>query len=250
MIFTRSLLVVSLLALTGAAYAHAAADKANANPSNWKGTNLSLGGSTNTGNTTSQNANAALNIRYAPSKWTLTSGDTFDFAHTRGKGVTASKLYLMGQAQYAFTKRNYVFEQLNYTDDRFDGYKYVANGLAGLGRRILDYPTFFLDLQAGPGVQRSVEKQEQGGDSVDLIVITGTLNSTWNFSSNGALSENFNVASSSQNVRYMSTTSLSANVMNHVALKLSFQATRDSKPLPKKKATNTATIVSLVYTFA
>lgn len=243
--------VISLSAISLCAYAH----DPNAQPkppSAWKGTNVSLGGSANTGNTTAQQANSALNISYRVNKWLWTSNNTFNFARTKGKGVTTSKLYLMGQAQYNFSQKNYSFEQLNYTDDRFDGYRYTANALLGYGRHLFDYESVSLDGQLGPGIQRTVKEDTptDDGKTKNLLAFSGTLNLNWQMSKNGTFSEIFNVTSSSQNVRYLSTTSISANVMNHVALQLSFQASKDSKPLPGKKATNTVTTIALVYTFA
>lgn len=241
-----SVLFVTLVSAT--AYAHDS-DTPKA-PSPWKGTNVSVGGNATTGNTTAQNLNSAFNLSYAPNQWTFTSADTFNFARTRGKGVTASKLYLMGQMQYAVSERNYFFQQLNYTDDRFDGYQYVANFLVGYGRTIFKKHNMYLNGQLGPGIQRSVEEEDSGGDSTNLLSWNGTLNYVWNFNKTNSFTTALNVNASSQNVRYTSTTSLIAALMDHFALQLSFQAVRDSKPLAGKKATNTTTTVSLVYTFA
>lgn len=236
------------LFLSATAFAHDEATPAA--PSPWKGTNVSVGGNATTGNTTAQNLNSAFNLSYAPNQWTFTSENTFNFARTRGKGVTASKLYLMGQMQYAVTERNYFFQQLNYTDDRFDGYRYVANFLVGYGRVIFKKHNMSMSGQIGPGIQRSVEDDTSGGKSTDLLGWNGTLGYIWNFNKTNSFTTKFNVNASSQNVRYTSTTSLTAALMDHFALQLSFQAIRDSKPLGSKKATNTTTTISLLYTFA
>lgn len=224
--------------------------KPNSN-SPWKGTNVAIGGSDTSGNTDTQTLNSAFNLNYIKHKFQFTSNDTFNFGRTKGKGVTASKLYLSAQAQYNFAKRNYSFLNGNYTDDRFDGYRYVANVSAGYGRRFIDYKGFTFDLQAGPGVQRSVKVLGDGDNKTnDNVAGNFVANIKWKIGENSLLSEDISVVTSKINTRYISTTALSTNIYSKLALQLSFQAQRDTKPLAGKKSYNSISQISLVYTFA
>jgi len=223
----------------------------------WSGTNISAGGVVSTGNTNAQNANAASNIFYAKKKWALSSNDTFNFARTEGSGVTASKLFLSGQAQYNFAIKNYSFLEADYTDDRFDGYQYILNSIAGYGRRLVNQPRFSWDIQGGPGIQHSVKKsQEESSDSDNSgltqnnFLLNASTQMALTLSQNSSITENFSVVSTRINTRTISTTAITANLINRFAMQLSFQAIHDSLPLNTKKNLNTITTLSLVYTLA
>lgn len=230
-------------------FAHTCQKKDSNSP--WKGTNVAIGGSDTSGNVDSQAVNSAFNLLYTKNKWGFNSNDTFNFARTKDKGVTGSKLYLQGQLQYNFSKRNFSFFNGNYTDDRFDGYRYVANASVGYGRRLIDYKGFTFDLQAGPGMQRSVARKTSGSDDkIDNIAGNFLANIAWKISGHAILSETLNAVTSKQNTRFISTSAITANIMSKLALQLSYEAQRDSKPLADKKAYNSIAQVSLVYTFA
>ncbi len=220
----------------------------------WSGTNISAGGVVSTGNTNAQNANAASNIFYTKKKWSLSSNDTFNFARTEDSGVTASKLFLSGQAQYSFAIKNYSFLEADYTNDRFDGYQYVLNSIIGYGRRLINQPTFSWDVQGGPGIQHAVKQAENDDDSSGLTQNNFLLNASTQLalalSKNSNMTENFSVVSTKINTRTISTTALTANLVNRFAIQVSFQAIHDSLPLSAKKNLNTITTLSLVYTLA
>jgi len=228
-----------------------------ANPvlsSAWSGTNVSAGGVINTGNTNSQNANAASNIFYTQNKWDWSSNDTFNFARTEGSGVTASKLFLSGQAQYNFAVKNYGFLEADYTDDRFDGYQYILNSIVGYGRRLINTPRFNWDIQGGPGFQHAVKNPNE--NSVDEnqeennLLLNASSQIAWTLSPHANITENASVVSTRINTRTISTTALTANLINRFAMQVSFQAIHDSLPLSGKKSLNTITMLSLVYTLA
>ena len=220
----------------------------------WSGTNIGAGGVFNTGNTQSQNINTAANLIYKSlsSPWQWTSNDTFNFARTYGKGVTASKLFLQSQWQYNFAQKKYSFLEMDYTDDRFDGYDYILNTIVGYGLRVVDLPVFSWDIQGGPGYQRAVKAPvgNMGEDNENNMLLNASTQMNWVMSSNASLSESLGVTSTRINTRTISTTALTANLVKRFAMQLSFQAIYDSLPLSGKKPFNTITTVSLVYTLA
>lgn len=220
-------------------------------PSSWSGTNVSAGGVISTGNNQSQNVNAGSNIAYQKKRWAFTSNDTFNFARTTGVGVTASRLFLQGQLQYNFAKKNYSFLESDYTDDRFDGYRYILNSIVGYGRRLINQPSFSWDIQGGPGIQRAAKQADEGGDEINNnVLINGSTQVNWQMSQNAAFSENLGLTSTQINTRTISTTAITANLISRFAMQLSFQAVHDSLPLAGKKPLNTITTLSLVYTLA
>lgn len=220
----------------------------------WSGTNVSAGGVINTGNTNSQNINSAVNLSYTKKRWDFTSNDTFNFARTEGSGVTASKLFLSGQAQYNFAIKNYSFLESDYTDDRFDGYQYTLNSIVGYGRRLVNTPKFNWDVQGGPGFQHAVKNpnEDSAGENQEEnnFLLNASSQISWALSPNANVSENLSAVSTQINTRTISTTAITANLISQFAMQLSFQAIHDSLPLSGKKNLNTVSTISLVYTLA
>jgi len=214
----------------------------------WKGTNVGAGGVFNTGNTRSSSINAQDNIKYVYKKWELTQQSTFLRDESRKSGLTAQRLYLQGQAQYNLHDKNFVYSQVNYTDDRFDGYSYTGNWNVGYGRNIIDKKNMTLSTFMGPGIQRTVP--EDTGKIHDLPNLQ--VGSKFNYKLNPEVDFNQSIQGSAthENVRTTLTTALTTKLIDNLSFQISFQAINDTDPQPGKNSWNTITSFNLLYNFA
>lgn len=215
-----------------------------ANP--WAGTNASLGGVLNTGNSASQNLTTGANLQYVTGPWTYTAQGTFQRAESSADGLTAQKLYLLGQTKYNFTEKDFGYTQVNYTDDRFSGYSYMANWQIGYGRHFMLPQKMTLDLYAGPGIRQS---ETDAGDKSTLPSLQVGANYAWPINTTTSFTEQLQSTAASNDIFTSSQTSLTTNLTDKLAFQFGFLITHDSKPQDGKDAINSTTTVQLVYNF-
>ena len=222
--------------------------KAQAAVSPWKGTNVGAGAVINTGNTRSQSYNLQTNLHYQRNQWQFSGLQTYQRNETAKDGVTANRLYLQGQLQYNFVNRNYAFTQVNYTDDRFDGYNYTGNWNIGYGRNIPMPENMTLNFQGGPGIQHTVPRDTDKVHDFPNLQLQG--NYTWQINDQVEFKQDIQTNLTNQNTRTTFTTSLSASLFAHLSFQINFQAINDTDPQPNKAGWSTITTLNLVYNFA
>jgi len=222
--------------------------KAQVAVSPWKDTNFGAGAVINTGNASSHSYNLQTNLHYQRNNWQFTGLQTYQRTSTAKDGVTANRLYLQGQMQYNFVNLNYAFAQINYTDDRFDGYNYTGNWNVGYGRNIPMPEKMTLSLQGGPGIQRTVPQDTD--KTHDLPNLQLAVNYMWQINDQVAFKQSIQSNITNKNTRTTFTTSLSTSLFAHLSFQVNFQALNDTDPQPDKDSWSTITTLNLVYNFA
>ncbi|MCF1428971.1 MAG: DUF481 domain-containing protein [Shewanella sp.] len=215
-----------------------------------------LGGTLTTGNSESSSIKGRLNMKHELGNWENTyllealyneNTDSSDGSKTENQSYQAG-----AQGNYRFDSRNYLFANANYYRDQSTGYDYTISSSAGYGYRAYESATAFMDLEIGPGYQyqqlTGEEALLQGIDSQDSAVAHGVMNFETKISDSSTFKQKF-VADYGDKLLARSETSLSANVIGALAMKLSFVVRYDDKPLAGKKSTDTETNMTLLYAF-
>jgi len=210
----------------------------------FKGSNIAAGGTLNTGNTSSLNINASGLLEYTHHQWVDSFNAMYQREQTRETGLKVNRTFLQGQSVYNLDPKQFLYTQLNYTRDKFDGYNYIVNWAVGYGRNVEMPKNMELSWMAGPGVNQSqdINNVKKTSPSVE-----GAIEYTWAIRSDLKFSENLQSIATNNNVRTISTTGLSTKIAGNLNLELMFQAINDNHPPAGKTGFNTITSLQLSY---
>lgn len=219
--------------------------------SHWAGSNAQFGFVMNTGNTDSTNISAGLVVNYVNNAWTNNAQLNMQFNQSSGT-TTKERYYATDQVQYSFSKKrkNYVYSNVNFTDDKFSPYDYQVIGSAGYGRDMIKTPTFTWSLQTGPGM-RYDNVRYQSKDEHNFVVYTAS-NANWKVTKGMSLSEQAQYTIGKPYNYLQSVTALTNKIMGNLAMQVSYTLQYYSQiPLgsTNTKKLDTITNVALVYNF-
>jgi len=224
-------------------------EKAKSNP--WKGTNAQLGYIVNTGNTSNADLSAGLNILYTKTKWANSFQANAYLSRNMGV-VTKEQYFVTNQFNYYFNsaRKNYVYSNLRFVDNRFSPYEYQVVFSVGYGRDLVKTKNFTLSAQVGPGMRHNFIRTTRLYEN-HLILTTGMM-MNWQISSKVSFSEQLNY-DFGQPFNYLkSVTALTASLAGHLAAQLSYTVQYYSTiPMDSvnTKKTDTITNIALVYNF-
>lgn len=210
----------------------------------WQGS-VELGFVNTTGNTETETINAKAKAQLEQQRWRYTV--TYESLTSSDQGVTTAERYVAnGQSDYKFGEHNYFFMMLNYEDDRFSGYEYRVSEALGYGRRVVDYPSLTLDLEAGPGARQS--KLSTGG-SEDEVTLRGAAKLAWKLSDTSSLTEDLSTEVGEDSTISKSVTALIAQINGSLATKITYTVKHTSAVPVGVEKTDTEMAVTLVYSF-
>ena len=215
-----------------------------------------LGGTLTTGNSESSSIKGRLNMKHELGRWEnnyLLEALYSENTDSDDGSKTENESYQAGaQGNYRFDARSYLFANANYYRDPSTGYEYTITSSAGYGYRAYETADAFLDLEIGPGYQYQKLDDEQalleGESSQDSVVAHGVANFETKISDSSTFKQKF-VADYGDKLLARSETSLTANIIGALAMKLSFVVRYDDEPLDGKKSTDTETNMTLLYAF-
>lgn len=237
-IFKQSL--VSALALgLGANLAIAEED---AGP--WSG-KAGLGYLATSGNSENSSLNAQLVLSYDLESW-------HHQFHAQAIGsvsndVTTAERYQAGfKSKFDFTEFDYIFGLVNWEKDRFSGYREQTSEAIGYGRRLLNSDTQILNVELGVGAKQA--------DLSDGTRETGTIarlgaDYLWKFSDSAEFTQLLAVETGSGNTYIESVTAISAQLMQSLALGVSYTIKNNSDVPVGSEKTDTFTAVNIEYSF-
>jgi len=166
---------------------------------------------------------------------------------------TAERYQATSQLDYKFTDHDYVFLRGRYDDDSFSGYEFQASASGGYGRRVWEESESFLDTSIGAGYRYSrfdVPDADEGKRREEPIgrlaanfryKITPTSSFRQELESEVGMDDGESLSKSK--------TSLQANLMGSLAMRLSYTVERDSNPPEGVRNTDTITNITLLYDF-
>lgn len=211
-----------------------------------------------TGNTDTESLKAKLNLAKDYVQWRHKGMVDYYRAEQTDQStdeqiLTADRLFLSAQSNYKFDadSKSSIFVFGSYEEDQFSGYEYQGTVAVGYGARYRYSETLYADYEAGPGY--SVDKPlidgiPQESESSPILRLAGNLN--WDISKTSRFTALAATEVGEDNTRSRAEVSVSANINEALALKVSVGATHNSfvaDSMVEKLDTETA--VTIVYTF-
>ncbi len=210
----------------------------------WAGSG-ELGYVATTGNTDTSTLTARVGLVYERDRWRHSLGLDALKAEDDSE-TTAERYFAAWQSDYKLTEQNYLFGRLTYEDDKFNGYEYRSTETLGYGRRVIDTEDMSLDLEIGPGARQS--KPEDASVENELILrLAGHY--AWQVSDNAKFTQELSADVGEDATVSRSVTALQADIVNNLAMKISFTAKHTTDVPDDVDKTDTETAVTLVYGF-
>ncbi|ROS04993.1 putative salt-induced outer membrane protein [Sinobacterium caligoides] len=246
---------VSILA---AAVLVSASAMAEENPQ-WNGS-LELGYINTSGNTTSTTMTSKFSLETDREKWrhalNLSGYNNSDDDVRSAESYNAN-----WQSNYKFNEVQSMFGRIEYEDDRFNGWDYQVTGTAGYSHRLLFNDDMTLDLEAGPGYRYSVYDQDYMDDDGNLVwdpslgetqseaLVRAAADFNWDISDTAHFRQEASTEAGHENVINRSVTSLTMDLTDVLAVKLSYEIKFTREVLPTVNQYDRKTVVSVGYKF-
>ncbi|EKE67774.1 DUF481 domain-containing protein [Gallaecimonas xiamenensis] len=247
--YKYSLPMLALLAAQ-AAYADDAAGAPD--KKNWKG-EAELGVLVTSGNSDSTNVKGRLNVTQDLESWR--NNYQLESLYTESDDETTAERYRGSiQGDYKIDDKQFWFVRGSYEDDRFSGYDFQASTSTGYGNRFweLEDGSFF-DASAGLGYRyNKLQERNDDGDSAEKEAIARlAAKFEYKLSENSLFRQELNseIGLDESNTITESVTSLQANVMGNLAMKISYRVKYTSKVPDDTEKTDTETSFTILYTF-
>ena len=159
---------------------------------------------------------------------------------------TAQKTYGVYKLDRKLSDVSTIFGRLAYEDDKFSGFDYQVDFTAGYTRKLIQTDVRKLDASIGLGYRQS--ELETGG-SEDEIIIRLAGDYVWQVSDNATFKQALSVEIGDFATITRSGTSLSADVLDDLALKLALDVKSTSEVPAGRDKTDVETALTLLYKF-
>ncbi len=165
---------------------------------------------------------------------------------------SAERYYLLGQTNYPSTGRHYFFAMASGEIDNFSGYDHILTAALGYGHRFIEQETMTLLAEVGPGYSyKAVDKDENpAGEDENDTIIRGKAEFWWRFSESAEFKQLLTTEYAFEGATISrSETSVSANLVGNLAMKVGYNVKHNSDPVDGKKSTDTELLATLLYKF-
>lgn len=210
---------------------------------------IQLGALISTGDTEEFTENGAFNFKYLHEKMTYTGLLSALYNYSRTEDDHNERYQGQGQAQYAFTEKNYTFINTNLITDSSDGYDYLWESQVGYGRRLINNDTYHmtLDAQAGPGYRIAPTSDENIKDEQETLNATIIYN--WQITEATSFTETLGTSYAESDTITTAKTTLTTKIYKSLGLQFVSTLTNHSSPAQKSHKTNTYSTINLIYGF-
>lgn len=229
------------IAAAGTSFAQAQEEEA---PDPFEGA-ASLGYQSTSGNTDSNNFNAAFSLKWQPSLWSHEFGVSAISAESNGV-KSADAMFADYVARRDFGEKSYLFASADWESDDFSSYDSQLSETVGYGRHLIDTDRHALDVEIGAGARQA---KLRTGESQDESITRAALQYVWQISDTAEFGQGLIIESGSSNTRTESATELRANIFGNVALVLAYKLRNNSDVPPGVDKTDSWTTISLEYGF-
>ncbi|WP_298442472.1 DUF481 domain-containing protein [uncultured Ferrimonas sp.] len=210
-----------------------------------------LGATLISGNTDSTNILAKYNSKHKLGDWS--NSYKLEALYSEDDGERAAEKYLAeAQTDYPAEGKHYFFAALGGEVDKFSGYDYQVNAAAGYGQRIIQQDTMTLKAEIGPGYTYKKVDEDVSPNADDesdaMMRVFGEF--WWQFSDNAEFKQvlRSDVAFDGATIT-KSETSVAANLIGELAMKLSYNVDHNSDPVAGTDSTDTILAATLLYKF-
>jgi putative salt-induced outer membrane protein len=203
-----------------------------------------LGASLASGNTETETANVAVEVKNTLEKWTHTLGFAGNYGSDSG-ATTAQRWELRGQSDYKFTDRAYWFGAGRYEDDRFSTYDFQSSIATGLGYKLIDEERTKLWVQGGPGYRYAEFRKT--GESEDGLIFRGDLGFEHQLTDTTKIVDRFLIETGSDNTYIQNDLGLEVTIKGALGLRVGYQIRHNTDVTPGLEKTDTLTTLGLIY---
>jgi len=206
---------------------------------------MELGFVQTTGNTETE----SLNLKFAVDNKRKNWEHSLKLASVKSSdsmGATAERYFVLVKSQYMLNETSYLFDRLQYEDDRFSGYDYQASEVIGYGRHLVSNDTFKMNAEIGVGVRQNAV-ENTATQSEGIMVIASDLD--WVISKSASLSEDLTIDIGDDRTISKSVTALTTKINSSLSSKITYTVRKASEVPVGTKKTDTELAATLVYTF-
>ncbi|HTY49685.1 MAG TPA: DUF481 domain-containing protein [Steroidobacteraceae bacterium] len=234
-----------------------AAPAAPAPPPPWL-INAQAGYVSSKGNTNATTANVKLDVVHQYDVWKHELSLQYVYGTQNGY-TNAERLDAMWQSNYNFSGRLYVFGQLVFDDDQFNGFEYQGTASAGLGYSIFKTAATMLNVQLGAGYSRMRPMtliDDANGNVVghtllpvqDETVATTTIDFTHQFNAATKLLETLYVQSGDLDTLLKNDLGLQVSMSKSLSLTAGYEIRLNTNPPVGTERKDTLITLNLTYT--
>ncbi|TBW50779.1 DUF481 domain-containing protein [Marinobacter halodurans] len=211
------------------------------------------------GNSESTNINARLALKQEIAKWRNNMELRSVYSQSRDdetgeEETTAEKYAAQAETNYKFDERQFWFLRGAYTDDRFSGYDFQSSTSTGYGNRVWEQgERSFLELKAGAGYRyNKLDELNDDGEDAEkgaILRFAGAFNYELSPTALFVQELSSEVGLEDDNVISESLTSLQADVVGNLSMKLSYRVQHQSQVPPDTEKVDTEISLALLYGF-
>ncbi|WP_163936137.1 YdiY family protein [Paraferrimonas sp. SM1919] len=207
-----------------------------------------LGGTLTTGNTETASFKGKFNLFQEFDDWK--NEYLIEGLYSRDAGVTKARNFrtLLQTNRKLTDDQKYLFANLTYRSDDFAGYESKTLVSAGWGSELIEASRHSLFAEIGPGYQYTQYTLEQNQANQHQFLAHAALTYKWNISETADFSQQLIIDAGSQ-IDGRSETSVSANLIGSLAMKLAVIAKYTSQQNSTLKTLDTETTATLLYKF-
>lgn len=216
-----------------------------AQQSNDIATEIELGAILTSGNTDEENLKYGLTVDWLRGDWEY-QFTSDGLRSSKNNELTAQKLYHVGRGRRQLTELTYWGVRGSYEDDRFSGFDYQADVTVSYGRKFLqNIDNMNLDIDVGAGYRKSETATEDLGEGI--IRIAGEYD--WGLSNTANFFQDLSLELGEEANIYRSETGIESEIMESLALRLSYKVKHQTDVPPARDKTDTEMAVTVVWNF-
>lgn len=204
-----------------------------------------LGYLSTTGNTETESTNINFEMGWNYDPW----AHRFSGLAVRSStsNVTTAEAYgLNWKSDYAINDNSYWYGLVAWNKDEFSAYRQQTREAVGYGRRFIDSERHELSGEVGVGARQA---DLSDGTKQDRAILRLSGEYIWRISETSRFNQTLAIEDGSDNTYLEATSSLSADIMESLAIVVSYTIRSNSNVLPGTVETDTFTSVSIEYSF-
>jgi putative salt-induced outer membrane protein len=210
------------------------------------------------GNTNTTTFKAALTSEHEMRQWSNNYHSEIVYKQNKTDTdtiVTAQRFLVSAQLDYKLpAKNNRLFIYAEYGSDRFNGFRYQSAIAAGWSAHAWKNKESQLRYSVGPGYAYSEREfvDEEAGKSYDVlneIIVRASLDYSLSLSDSAKFRQFVSTEAGQETNRSRSETTLTASIIQSLAMKLSFVVIYNDGALQRNEDLSTETSIALVYQF-
>ncbi|TQV84489.1 DUF481 domain-containing protein [Aliikangiella coralliicola] len=202
------------------------------------------------GDNESDSLNGRFTLGYEVGRWrhagalATQSSSTED---SNGVKTEARKFTAQAKSDYKFSKYAYAFGIADYDDTKDSGFDYQASLALGAGYRFIEDESHTLDGELGFGTRESKIEATSETNSEGIVRLAGLYK--WKINKNAEFEQKLSSEIGDDNTVSKSYSGLSANIMESLALKVSYSVKHQSDVPVGNEKTESVTSFTVVYSF-